>query len=52
MSNRFVSRFKSTVGALAAAVRVGSAVENGDRPRRKDLDALGIDPAAFRSIGR
>jgi hypothetical protein len=52
MTSRLVRNLKSVAGTVAAAVRAGSAVENGLRPRREDLDTLGIDGAAFRSIGR
>lgn len=43
---------KSTFGALAAAIRASNAVERGARPRDEDLQTLGIEPAAFRRIGR
>ncbi len=51
MTSRFVRSLKSVAGTIAAAARAGSAVEEGRRPRRQDLDALGIDPGAFRAIG-
>ena len=44
-----VSEILSVIGnALASA----SAVQQGRRPRAKDLRGLGIDPAEFRKIGR
>lgn len=52
MTNRFSRSLKSAAGTIAAAFRVGNAVDNGDRPRREDLDTLGIDPGAFRAIRR
>jgi hypothetical protein len=52
MTRRFVRSLKSAAGVLAAAVRAGSAADNGERPRKADLDVLGIDPGAFRNIGR
>jgi hypothetical protein len=52
MTIRFVRSLKSAASALAAAVRAGSAAGNGERPRRADLNTLGIDPGAFRNIGR
>jgi hypothetical protein len=36
---------------LAAAARAAAAAEAGRPPARRDLDRLGVDPAAFASIG-
>lgn len=52
MTSRIVHNLKSAADAFAAAVRAGSAIENGLRPRRADLDTLGIDRTAFRKIVR
>jgi hypothetical protein len=52
MTSRFLRSLKSAAGLFAAAARAASAVEAYGRPRRRDLMTLGIDPAAFRSIGR
>jgi hypothetical protein len=52
MANAFVRNINRTFGLFAAAARAASAVEAYGRPRRRDLMTLGIDPAAFRSIGR
>ena len=41
--------FVDVVGSAAA---VSNAVEAGRMPKAKHLKTLGIDPAAFRSIGR
>jgi hypothetical protein len=52
MTRRFVRSLKSAADAIAAAARAGTAVDNGRVPRREDLATLGIDPTAFRHIGR
>ncbi len=52
MKDRLFDNLRAAASALAAAARAGSAVESGLRPRRRDLDALGIDPGAFRKIRR
>jgi len=52
MTSRFVRNLKSAFGTFAAAARAAGSVENGLQPRRRDLDALGIDPGTFRSIDR
>jgi hypothetical protein len=36
---------------VGAAISVAAAVENHRRPANRDLNALGIDPAAFDRIG-
>ena len=37
---------------FGAARRSAAAVEAHRAPKARDLETLGIDPAAFRSIGR
>jgi len=44
-----VGGFIEFVGSAAA---VSGAVQVGRQPRARDLKALGIEPAQFRSIGR
>lgn len=51
MTNAFVRNVNRTLGTVAAAARVANAVKIGRTPFKKDLEALGIDPVAFRNIG-
>lgn len=46
------ARLGSVFDAFGSAVAVASAVEAGRVPQSKHLRTLGIDPEAFRSIGR
>ena len=52
MPSKFIRRFHKTFATLAAAARAASDVDNGRTPANNDLKALGIEPAAFRSIQR
>jgi hypothetical protein len=45
------SRIGRAFAIFGAAVSASAAVENGRRPRKRDLNTLGIDPKAFDSIG-
>lgn len=46
------ARLGSFVDVFGSAVATASAVEAGRQPRARDLKVLGIDPGAFRSIGK
>ena len=52
MASAFVRNINRTLGALGAAARAADAVESRRTPRKQDLLTLGIDPAAYRGIGR
>jgi hypothetical protein len=45
------SRWSRAFAIFGAAVSASAAVENGRRPRNRDLDTLGIDPKAFDRLG-
>ncbi|SFA94277.1 hypothetical protein SAMN03159496_01078 [Rhizobium sp. NFR07] len=44
------NRWSRAFAIFGAAVSASAAVENGRRPRNRDLDTLGIDPQAFERI--
>ncbi len=46
------SRIASALRLFAHAVAAAGSVETGHTPSKRHLDGLGIDPAAFRKIGR
>lgn len=48
----FFSSLGTFVEVFGSAAAVSNAVEAGRAPKARDLRTLGIDPAAFRSIGR
>lgn len=50
--NKFFATLDTFVTVFGSAVAVSAAVEAGRAPKAKNLAALGIEPAAFRSIGR
>lgn len=50
MSKR--SFFGEVFSSLGSAIAVAAATENGRRPRARDLQRLGIDPAQFDGIRR
>lgn len=52
MAKTLVRNLNRALGALAAAARAADAVERHRTPRRQDLQALGIDPVAYGTIGR
>ena len=52
MQNTLIKRFHETFATLAAAARAAGAVDVGRKPKSEDLKTLGIEPAAFRHIGR
>jgi hypothetical protein len=52
MTHRLIDNFRSAARTLVAAMRAGTAVDGGSLPQRQDLDTLGIDPRAFRKLGR
>lgn len=47
----FAHRVMAVLGVLQSAVAASAAVRNGRRPEAHDLVRLGIDPAAFTSLG-
>jgi hypothetical protein len=46
------ARIGSAVDMLGSAVAAASAVQSGRVPQSRHLRMLGIDPAAFPSVGR
>lgn len=50
--NKFFANLDTFATVFGSAVAVSAAVEGGRAPKSNDLKTLGIDPAAFRSIGR
>lgn len=49
--NHLLARIGAVFGAIGSAAAAGAAVEEGRKPRERDLNRLGIDTAAFRAIG-
>jgi hypothetical protein len=53
MSNRkLTSQINGFFTAFGSAIAVASAIDNGRRPKARDLRTLGIDPEQFGRIGR
>jgi hypothetical protein len=52
MNRNLFTRVAGFVAVLGAARSAAAAVEGHRRPVDRDLTALGIDPVAFRAIGR
>lgn len=50
--NKFFATLDTFVTVFGSAAAVSTAVEGGRAPKAKHLEVLGIDPVAFRSIGR
>ncbi|SFV36563.1 hypothetical protein SAMN05216456_2550 [Devosia crocina] len=50
--NKFFATLDTFATVFGSAAAVSAAVEGGRAPKAKHLEALGIDPVAFRSIGR
>jgi len=50
--NKFFATLDTFVTVFGSAAAVSTAIEGGRAPKAKHLKALGIDPVAFRSIGR
>lgn len=50
--NKFFATLDTFATVFGSAAAVSAAVEGGRAPKAKHLKTLGIDPAAFRSIGR
>jgi len=50
--NKFFATLDTFVTVFGSAAAVSAAVEAGRAPKAKHLTALGIEPSAFRSIGR
>jgi len=46
------ARLGNFVDVFGSAIATASAVEAGRQPKARDLKKLGIEPGAFRSIGR
>lgn len=50
--NKFFATLDTFATVFGSAAAVSAAVEAGRAPKSKHLESLGIDPVAFRSIGR
>ncbi len=50
--NKFFATLDTFATVFGSAVAVSAAVEGGRAPKAKHLSNLGIDPTAFRSIGK
>lgn len=50
--NTFFATLDMFATVFGSAAAVSAAVEAGRQPKSKHLESLGIDPAAFRTIGR
>lgn len=48
----FFANLNTFVEVFGSAAAVSNAVEGGRAPKAKHLRTLGIDPGAFRSIGK
>lgn len=48
----FFANLSTFVEVFGSAAAVSNAVEGGRTPSARHLKTLGIDPAAFRSIGK
>lgn len=52
MAKRTASAIGGLFDIFASAISVSRAVESKRQPAARDLQALGIDPIAFRKINR
>ena len=50
--NKFFATLDTFATVFGSAAAVSAAVEAGRVPKAKHLDNLGIDPVAFRNIGK
>jgi hypothetical protein len=50
--SRFLARAGSLLAVLGAASASAAAVEAHRAPKARDLETLGISPAAFKTIGQ
>lgn len=50
--NKFFATLDTFATMFGSAAAVSAAVENGRAPNDRHLKSLGIDPVAFRNIGR
>jgi hypothetical protein len=50
--NSFFATLDAFATVFGSATAVSAAVEAGRAPKARHLETLGIDPVAFRSIGR
>lgn len=50
MSKTLSKRIGNFFGVLGAAIEVSAAVEHRRQPKSRDLEALGIDPDAFKRV--
>jgi hypothetical protein len=50
--NKFFATLDTFATVFGSAAAVSAAVEAGRAPKAKHLESLGIDPVAFRNIGR
>ena len=51
-NTKLFARLGSAFDVFGSAVAAASAVEGGREPQARHLRTLGIDPEAFRSIGK
>lgn len=51
-TRKLIATLGTFVEVFGSAASVSNAVEGGRAPKAKHLKTLGIDAAAFRSIGR
>lgn len=50
--NKFFAALDTFATVFGSAAAVSAAVEAGRAPKAKHLEALGIDPVAFRNVGK
>ena len=50
--NRMFATLGNIVDVFGSAAAAAAAVESGRAPNAKHLKTLGIDPAAFKAVGR
>jgi len=51
-NNKLIATLSTFAEVFGSAAAVASAVEGGRAPKAKHLKTLGIEPDAFRSIGK
>jgi hypothetical protein len=50
--NKFFATLDTFATVFGSAAAVSAAVDAGRAPKAKHLETLGIDPVAFRNIGK
>nr|ACY24748.1 conserved hypothetical protein [uncultured organism] len=50
--NKFFATLDTFATVFGSAAAVSAAVDAGRAPKAKHLESLGIDPVAFRNIGK